>query len=548
MAKKRPANNNRPATPPASSFATGKVVTAKSKRELIFVRQASLQQFDSRSLNAIAPSSSSLSQLLSSPDVQIRPLFGASEERVRSRTASMAASPGIGSMDTYYHVDAPDEKLDELANELLQLDEIQAAYVKPAGEPPVLNVMQPSAIQPPTTTPDFSSRQGYLCPAPEGVNAYYAWRFLGGRGNGIRIIDCEWGWEFGHEDLWRNQGGIVIGSNYTDTNHGTAVLGEFSGDKSGYGIIGICSDACASAASFLTLPTADVIRQAADRLGPGDIILLEIHRPGPGAGGFGQDGYIAIEWWPDDFAAIQYAVARGIIVVEAAGNGARDLDNPIYNTPATGFPATWSNPFNLANPQSGAVLVGAGAPPPGTHGRDHGPDRSRLDFSNFGSRVDAQGWGREVTTTGYGDLQGGSDPNLWYTDQFSGTSSASPIVVGTLGSIQGILKANHRPLLTSPTAAQLLRSTGSPQQDEPSRPRSQRIGNRPDIKQMVGWLFGVTPEAEIKTVEQTETVGDGKIELNLSGKITINVRSADVTINVTDSSSKPANQNSQSQG
>lgn len=416
---------------------------------------------------------------------------------------------------------------------------------------PLLNTPQPEPSKKPktsTTKPDFSARQGYLCPAPEGVDAYYAWRFLGGRGNCIRIIDCEWGWEFGHEDLWRNQGGVVIGTNHTDTNHGTAVLGEFSGDRSGYGIVGICGDAMASAASFLTIPTADVIRQAADRLGPGDIILLEIHRSGPGASGAGQDGYIAIEWWPDDFAAIQYAVARGIIVVEAAGNGARDLDNPIYETPQFGFPAWWSNPFNLANPQSGAVVVGAGAPPPGTHGNDHGPDRSRLDFSNYGSRVDAQGWGREVTTTGYGDLQGGSDRNLWYTDRFSGTSSASPIVVGALGSIQGILKANCRPLLNSNTAAQLLRSTGSPQQDAVGRPRSQRIGNRPDIKQMIGWLFGVTPEAEIKTVEQTQTGGQGNVELNLSGKITINVRSTDVTINVTDSRGKPAMQPSDPQG
>ena len=38
-----------------------------------------------------------------------------------------------------------------------------------------------------------------------------------------------------------------------------------------------------------------------------------------------------------------------------------------------------------------------------------------------------QGWGWEVTSTGYGDLQGGSDKNRWYTDQFNGTSSASPI-------------------------------------------------------------------------------------------------------------------------
>lgn len=36
-------------------------------------------------------------------------------------------------------------------------------------------------------------------------------------------------------------------------------------------------------------------------------------------------------------------------------------------------------------------FLGAVAPPPGTHGRDHGPDRSRTAFSHHGARVDAQG-------------------------------------------------------------------------------------------------------------------------------------------------------------
>jgi hypothetical protein len=180
-------------------------------------------------------------------------------------------------------------------------------------------------------------------------------------------------------------------------------------------------------------------------------------------------------------------VAKGVIVVEAAGNGAENLDDALYDTAAAGFPASWKNPFNTANPSSGAVLVGAGAPPPGTHGTDHGPDRSRLDFSNYGARLDAQGWGREVTTTGYGNLQGGAE-NIYYTDTFSGTSSASPIVVGALASMQGILRAAGKPLLTPATSQSVLRQTGSPQQDAPGRPATQRIGNRPDIRAAISHL------------------------------------------------------------
>ena len=120
-------------------------------------------------------------------------------------------------------------------------------------------------------------------------------------------------------------------------------------------------------------------------------------------------------------------------------------------------------------------------PPSNTHGSNHGPDRSRLDFSNFGALVDAQGWGREVTTSGYGDLQGGANEDEWYTDQFSGTSSASPVVVGALGCVQGVLRSRGRVPLSPAQARELLRATGSQQQDAPGRPRTPWIGNRPDL-------------------------------------------------------------------
>lgn len=93
-----------------------------------------------------------------------------------------------------------------------------------------------------------------------------------------------------------------------------------------------------------------------------------------------------------------------------------------------------------------------------------------------------------MTSCGYGDLQGGADENLWYTDSFGGTSSASPMVVGTLACIQGTLRAAGRPLITPSSARNLLRTFGSPQQDAPGRPASQRIGNRPDLSHMLSGL------------------------------------------------------------
>jgi Subtilase family len=436
----------------------------------------------------------SLNHVLREAQAEIEPLFGASEERLRRAAAEPTATgEDPPDLSVFYRVDARDD-LESVAQALLDNEAVEAAYVVPPAEPAelmdeALNQMTPAAEDAPPASPDFTSRQGYLNRAPGGIDARYAWTVPGGRGTGVNIIDIEGAWQFTHEDLRKNQGGVVSGVQIPDVdwrNHGTAVIGEFGGDRNPFGVVGIAPAARVRAASILDAQgratTARAIREAADALDAGDIILIELHRPGPRATGQGQFGFIAIEWWEQDFAAIRYATSRGIIVVEAAGNGSQNLDDPIYSQRPAGFPQTWRNPFNRANRDSWAVVVGAGAPPPGTHGRNHGPDRSRLDFSNWGAMVDAQGWGREVTTTGYGDLQGGPNEDLWYTDQFSGTSSASPIVVGAVASLQGVARAHSRPLLKPLGARKILRNTGSPQQDAPGRPASQRIGKRPDLR------------------------------------------------------------------
>ncbi len=441
---------------------------------------------------------SSLADILSSADTELTPLFGSTEDRVR--VATMAATAGQGpDLSRYYTLSAPEDELEDIADRLRAADGVEAAYVKPPAEPaqPLLNDMVASEELAPPVTPDFTARQFYLDAAPGGIDARYGWTRTGGGGNDVRVIDIEGAWRFDHEDLLQNIGGVVGGTQSTDIrwrNHGTAVIGVIGGDRNAFGVTGIVPDATSSAISiFGTGQTSSrAIRDAADRLRAGDIILIELHRPGPRHNFAGRDdqlGYIAIEWWDDDFAAIAYATARGVIVIEAAGNGAENLDDAIYSTRPAGFPASWSNPFNRSNRDCGAVIVGAGAPPPGTHGRDHGPDRSRLDFSNFGACVDVQGIGREVTTCGYGDLQGGSNENEWYTDRFSGTSSSSPIVVGAVASVQGALRAAGRPLLTPATARQHLRNTGSPQQDAPGRPATQRIGRRPDLRALYQAVF-----------------------------------------------------------
>ncbi|WP_372352076.1 S8 family peptidase [Streptomyces sp. KL116D] len=458
---------------------------------------------------------SALNMFLGDEQLALEPLFG-SEERLRGISEASAAGADFPDLALFYRVRGGTDRAQELRARIAALPEIVTAYVKP-GAVPAATHGSPEEFdearrmkEKAAATPDFTGRQGYLGPAPAGIDAQWAWQRLGGNGEGISVIDVEGAWQLGHEDLSAKLAGIVVGTPISDVawrNHGTAVLGVIGGDRNERGVTGIVPEAVTAAASFQGVGTAAAIHAAAERLGPGDIVLIELHRPGPRFDFQPRDdqrGYIALEWWPDDYAAVKYATAKGIVVVGAAGNGAESLDDAVYERRPHEFPEWWRNPFNPSNRASGAVLVGAGAPPPGTHGRDHGPDRSRLAFSNYGARLDAQGWGREVTTTGGswnqpGDLQGGTEEIAWYTDTFSGTSSASPVVVGALAALQGMLKAGGQRPMTSQRAREVLRATGSPQQDAPGRPASQRIGNRPDLR---GAVTNLLPS----------TVGSGQAE------------------------------------
>ncbi|MEV5241431.1 S8 family serine peptidase [Streptomyces cinnamoneus] len=440
-----------------------------------------------------------LNRFLTDEQLTLEPLFGygRSGDRPDDRPDGWADDDELPAL--FHRVRGTERHHHELAARLAVLPGVDGAYVKP-GALPAYGPHGEGDTTLATATPDFTARQGYLGPAPGGVDARWAWTQPGGTGEGVGVVAVEGAWRLGHADLGRKLAGIVAGTPLEDPawrNHGTSTLGVVGGDRTGRGITGIAPGTLTAAASFPDIGSARAVRAAADRLPPGGLVLVALHRPGPRFGYRHRDdqrGCIPLEWWPDDFAAVRYAAARGVLVVAAGGNGGECLDDPLYEARPDGFPSWWRNPFGAAGPSSGAVLVGAGAPPPGTHGRDHGPDRSRLAFSNHGGRLDAQGWGVEVTTAGghgegAGDLQGGAQEDVWYTDVFCGTSAASAMVAGALATVQGVLAAAGREPLSPTRARQLLRTTGSPQQDAPGRPASQRIGNRPDVRAAVGRLL-----------------------------------------------------------
>ncbi|MEO1007924.1 MAG: S8 family serine peptidase [Planctomycetota bacterium] len=292
-------------------------------------------------------------------------------------------------------------------------------------------------------TPDFRGFQGYH-EADPGIDMVSAWAHPGGRGEGVRVADCEYWFREGHEDLC----GVIPEPGHTPDpeifvlgweEHGTAVLGQITGGDNGYGVTGLVPDAQALFFPEWTIEGGSrrigAISSAIGAVDAGDVVLLEMQTVGPGG------DFAPAELDPTVWVVTRVGADRGVIMVAAAGNGAQDLDSPAY----AGY---------RDRGDSGAIIVGAGSPD-----RRH----DALFFSTFGSRVNVQGWGSNVFTTGYGDFaRPGGDPDQGYTGFFGGTSSASPIVASAAASLQGIAKARGA-LLSPEEMRDLLVSTGVPQ-------------------------------------------------------------------------------------
>ncbi len=340
--------------------------------------------------------------------------------------------------------------------------------------------------------PDFEPCQGYLDPATDGIDAECMWMVPGGTGAGVKIADVEWSYNPDHLDLSVTMLGPAPENWELHQNHGTAVLGEIGSISNGWGTTGIASD---STVYFVTAfpdtedPYCDkntcevgfnaAMMRAMDlgELGDGDVLLIEVQLVGPN----GPGAYVPLEWSLPAYDVIVTVVGNGVTLVEPAGNGTQDLDDPIFCPAPEGCPGFgYHCPF-CPEQDSGAIIVGAGASPGSSS-----PDRSRLAFSGYGTTVDLQGWGNNVVTTGYGGLYNLEGPDLYYTSSFGGTSSASPIVAGACVLLQSAYKQATGLVLTPQQVRDYLRNTGSPQQPsdppfcEPS-PECENIGPRPNL-------------------------------------------------------------------
>ena len=366
----------------------------------------------------------------------------------------------------------------EVAKRLKRHDAVWDAYVAPIPQPPIF--LQLPDIAGAGGPFNLEPTQGYLYSAPDGVGACDVWDQPGAKGQGITICDIEGAWNIAHQDLpagIKLLGGTML-SSADWINHGTAVLGEMISVPNTIGTVGIAHGAKGVVhGAFIdgVFNAAKAIDTAASKLKAGDVILIELHSELHA----GQGDFVAMQYFSEVFTAIQAAVNKGIVVVEAAGNGNQNFDAAKYNN--TGL-----------QKDCGAIVVGAGVPPSnrvdfngfgsGFPGYTQlGTPRSRIFFSNYGKVVNVQGWGWHVSTTGYGDAAG-KVPNEHYTFRFSGTSSASPIVTASVASLQGAAIAKRGSPLTPAQVRKILIDTGTPQSASPGVSiDSNHIGPQPDL-------------------------------------------------------------------
>src|SRR5262249_41832830 len=146
-----------------------------------------------------------------------------------STAAAAAAQPVFRS----YVVIEPPPGADPvaLAGSLTGRSDVEIAYVEGGPTPPPVN---------PANNPQ-SGNQGYLTPAPIGIDAHWAWGHTDG--TGVDFVDLEQGWTLNHEDLVAAKIGIISGLNQFYNGHGTAVLGEVVGVDNNIGVIGIAPSA-----------------------------------------------------------------------------------------------------------------------------------------------------------------------------------------------------------------------------------------------------------------------------------------------------------------
>jgi serine protease len=405
---------------------------------------------------------------------RIERLFGQEEDtlaawRREGQAALPEAVPPLADLANYYRVSVEGiERSEQLLNELLLCDEIETAYPVPR---PVLH----GDLSP--VTPQLRAQQDYLGAPPGGIGWRQVSGIVGARFHGGRIAHVEGDWTLGHEDLPKLKTGSFLqsGTMLGWAPHGDACLGILVGAQNGYGVEGMASAADALYVSAIgdtlkgglqEVTGAKAMLDASARLRPGDVMTSSFGWLIPG------NVHAPADWPQACFDVVRQVTARGIYYVTSAGNSNTWLEDPLYG-----------GRYLASATNSGAIICGSTS----------NEQTVKAPSSNYGARVDANGWGKAVVTTGNnGDLFWPNfDPKQTYTQSFAGTSSATPIVAGAVAAYAGALREQHGLVLTPAQMRADLRSMGlaiggsTPAGHRPNLPAMFASRNLPDGQQLL---------------------------------------------------------------
>ncbi len=390
--------------------------------------------------------------------------------RRRAAEASGRAQPDLAALVEVLLAEPDRERVIALARRLHALAEVEYAELESLDAPP-----PPPATDIAPPTPLHESLQTYRA-ATSGVDVEHVWSRYGIRGDaGLRVTDCEYLYNPSHEDL----AGLVqlqpnVVSMYTafGDDHGTAVLGVLASGWNAYGTTGSVPDCSVwFYPEFSELTTgsqnrAACVTAAIAASAAGDIVMLEMQADGPASG---SGDYVPAEFNLSVWNAVKTGSDAGVITVAAAGNGNQNLNDTALFAGYQG------------RGDSGAILVGAGS-----------TERTKLSFSTHGARVNLQGWGNSVFTTGYGGYATyGGDANQRYTSAFSGTSSATPIVTSAVALLQSVAIRVLERRLTPAEVREILVGTGRAQTG--SNATTAPIGPLPDLAAACEALLQLDP-------------------------------------------------------
>ncbi len=203
----------------------------------------------------------------------------------------------------------------------------------------------------PPVTPDLTFLQTYDVPGPTGFGFAAAHRIAGTRGEDLRMLHAESAWRDDHEDLgsigpWSYVVPPFTGAALQQIEHGTAVLGVWAAQRNGFGMTGMVDRAEVRLISWITTNgIANAVAHATMDARPGDVLgLIALYDLAM----VKMEDFVPAEYARLDFDAILTAVTQGVIVVEAAGNGDNDLDDPRF-----------SLRFDRSSRDSGAIMVAA---------------------------------------------------------------------------------------------------------------------------------------------------------------------------------------------